>query len=124
LYEQEIRAVFRGQGTCGVPEFDIVLLGLGIDGHTASLFAHDAALEERERLVLPVHAPAGYEPRERITLTLPAISNAQRVIFLVSGPQKAAVLRAIFDQRRKTAAACPAARVRCRREIIWFISRQ
>lgn len=124
LYEEEIQAVFRGQGRCGVPEFDIVLLGLGTDGHTASLFANDAALEEKERMVMPVCAPAGYEPRERVTLTLRAINNAYQVIFLVSGQQKGAMLRSIFDQRRQTPAVCPAARVRCRTQTVWFISEQ
>ena len=69
----------------------LTLLGIGADGHTASLFPGDAALEERERLAVPVHAP----DVDRVTLTLPALNASHHVLFLAVGAEKAeAVARA------------------------------
>jgi len=78
----------------GDRELDLVLLGLGPDGHTASLFPHSPALAERERAAVAVEA--GLEPFvPRVTLTLPALERARIVLFLVAGPDKAdAVVRA------------------------------
>jgi len=86
-YEAELRAYFGSSP----PRFDLVLLGLGEDGHTASLFSGAAALQERERLVMPSLAPA--EPRQRLTLTYPVINNAARVFFMVAGEEKAEAVR-------------------------------
>lgn len=72
------------------PGFDLVLLGLGDDGHTASLFPHAPALAETRRFVVAAAAPR-FGPR--LTLTLPAINAAREVIFLVSGGAKSAALR-------------------------------
>jgi 6-phosphogluconolactonase len=80
-YEQALRE--------GPASFDILLLGLGPDAHCASLFPHDPALDERDRLVVGVEE-AGMEPFvPRVTLTLPAINAAQEVVFLVAGEEKA-----------------------------------
>ncbi len=74
---------------------DLVLLGIGGDGHTASLFPGSPALEERARRA--VAAPPGLEPFvERVTLTLPAIASARRVVFLVTGADKAEPTRRAF----------------------------
>jgi 6-phosphogluconolactonase len=75
------------------PRFDLVLLGLGIDGHTASLFPNSPALKEAVRWVVAVHAAAAAIPR-RLTLTLAVFNAARRVIFLSAGPEKAKVVRA------------------------------
>lgn len=97
-YEAELRAFFAlapGER----PRFDLVLLGLGRDGHTASLFPGSAALRERERLVM---APWVEEEKAfRITLTPPVLSRARGVLFLVSGGEKAAALRAALEDRRE-----------------------
>jgi 6-phosphogluconolactonase len=87
-YEQELRAA-------GPPKFDLLLLGLGPDGHTASLFPDQETLEERSRLVVGVETP-GREPMvPRVTLTLPALASAREIVFLVTGADKAdAVARA------------------------------
>jgi len=95
-YERELREQWPQTAW---PRFDLVLLGLGADGHTASLFPHDPVLEEREHWVRAVLAPAGYEIRRRITLTLPAINGARAIYFLVSGQGKAeAVSKALRGQ--------------------------
>jgi len=98
------------------PLFDITLLGLGADGHTASLLPGDPALEERERWVVPV---SHGRPEVRITLTLPAISSSRHVAFLVAGRSKAAALVSV----RAGDSRLPAARVRPVGELIWFVDR-
>jgi 6-phosphogluconolactonase len=92
-YEQALRAHF---GRWGVPRFDLVLLGVGADGHTASLFPGSAALTEKDRLV--IHHTGGVNQVARITLTLPVLNNASRVHFLVTGKAKASALRAAMER--------------------------
>jgi 6-phosphogluconolactonase len=88
-YEQELR-------DAGPPEFDLVLLGLGPDGHTASLFPGQESLSERVRLAIGV-PEAGLEPFvPRVTLTLPALALGRQVVFLVSGAAKADAVAAAF----------------------------
>ena len=84
-YEAELRAA-TGEG---VPALDLVLLGLGPDAHTASLFPHDPALGERERLVVGVETPGMAPLVPRVTLTLPVLNAAREVLFLVAGEDKA-----------------------------------
>lgn len=73
-----------------LPRFDMMLLGMGQDGHTASLFPGSPALAEKSRLVTEVYVPEKKE--DRITLTLPVINNSRCCMFLVSGPEKYAAL--------------------------------
>lgn len=90
-YETLLREHLGGQ-----PSFDLLLLGLGGDGHMASLFPGKPAVEERERLVVGVPEP-GLEPFvPRITLTVPVIRSAVRTIFLVAGADKAAAVARAF----------------------------
>jgi 6-phosphogluconolactonase len=98
------------------PLFNIMLLGLGSDGHTASLLPGDPALEERQRWVVPVSKG---RPEVRITLTLPVINSSRHVAFLVAGRSKAAALAAV----RAGDTRLPAARVRPVGELIWFVDR-
>jgi 6-phosphogluconolactonase len=93
-YEAEIRGFFR-VGAAEVPRFDLILLGMGSDGHTASLFPGTAALTERERLVV-----AHWVPRldsQRITLTFKVLNAAAVVHFLVVGEEKAAAVRSVLQ---------------------------
>ena len=98
------------------PLFDLTLLGLGADGHTASLLPGDSVIEERERWVAAVEHG---RPEVRITTTLPVIESSRRVAFLVSGSDKAAILKSIRDGNSEV----PAARVRPAGELIWFVDR-
>lgn len=93
-YEAELEDAF-GEG---VPSLDLVLLGLGPDAHTASLFPGDDALGERERRVVGVETPGMAPLVSRVTLTLPVLNAGKQVVFLISGEDKAeAVGRAFGD---------------------------
>jgi 6-phosphogluconolactonase len=82
------------EATCGRPPvLDVVHLGLGVDGHTASLLPGDDALEAAE----PVAITGTYEGHRRMTLTLPVIGRARLVVFLVTGESKAGVLRRVVE---------------------------
>ena len=90
-YERRVDEVFGDQ----LPAFDLILLGLGPDAHTCSLFPGDDALAERERRVVGVDQPGMAPLVARITLTLPVVNAAKRAVFLVTGADKAdAVTRA------------------------------
>ncbi len=105
-YERELR-IFHGitELSADRPLFDITLLGLGTDGHTASLFSGSAVLEERGRWVAAV---VGTKPEPRITLTYPALESSRETAFLVAGEGKRAVLERLF----RGDPGLPAARLR------------
>ena len=118
-YEECLRAEFAPENT-DWPRFDLILLGVGTDGHTASLFPGDSVLAESRRWVMPVlHAPK--PPPARVTLTLPVINHARRVFFVASGADKAPVLMEIL-QRNPAGASLPVQQI-CRSGGIveWFI---
>ena len=96
-YERELRRHF-GLGDGEFPRFDLVMLGLGDNRHTASLFPGDPAIHETQRMVVPVDVDA--EPRKRLTLTPPVINNAHHVMFLVAGQGKAAAVKDILEGPR------------------------
>lgn len=102
-YEAELRQQFGD----GIPAFDLVILGLGSDGHTASLFPGDAALQERARLVVAVDRP----DHARLTLTLPVLSAAAHAFFLVTGGEKRDALAQLLDGGDIPAARVASARV-------------
>jgi 6-phosphogluconolactonase len=94
-YERELLAppARPKQSTAPVPVLDLVLLGLGTDGHTASLFPHSPALGETERLVVPNE---GENTGPRLTLTVPVINAARRVVFVVTGAAKAGMVAEVL----------------------------
>jgi 6-phosphogluconolactonase len=119
-YEQTLRKFFslaRGE----FPRFDLILLGMGPDGHTASLFPETEALQEKSRLVV-----ANWVEKmqtSRITLTLPVLNAARCVAFLVSGTDKAAVLHEVLEGNAP-AEKYPSRLVQpSEGKLIWFIDR-
>lgn len=92
-YEETIRSIVPAAN--GLPTFDLVLLGMGEDGHTASLFPNTAALQETERLV--VHNEVPQLTATRITMTAPLINAGRQVVFLAGGGGKAARLSEVLD---------------------------
>ena len=94
--EEAAEAYERELEEASEPEFSLVLLGIGPDGHLASMFPDQGSLSERSRLVVGVEE-AGLEPFvPRVTLTLPALANAERVVFLATGAGKADAVAAAF----------------------------
>ena len=91
-YTQEMQRVF---GTNGIPAFDLIQLGMGPEGHTASLFPHQPSLSETERLVMPVTVPK--PPPDRLTFTPPLLDAARHVLFLATGADKQEALRAVIE---------------------------
>ena len=91
-YTDEMRRVFA---TNGIPSFDLIQLGMGPEGHTASLFPHQASLHEQQRLVMPVSVPK--PPPPRLTFTPPILNAAHNVLFLVTGSDKADAVQAVLE---------------------------
>jgi len=115
-YEARLRNFFHlapGQ----FPQFDLVLLGLGTDGHTASLFPGSAGLQEQSRLVI-----ANWVEKfqtHRISVTFPVLNQASDVMFLVSGPDKASIVRQIVDG--KASPPFPAQDVQPQGRLLWML---
>jgi 6-phosphogluconolactonase len=113
-YEALLHAVYGSEVLSPErPLFDLVLLGMGDNGHTASLFPGAASLDERTRWVLAVNGPA--EPR--ITLTYPAIDSSRAIAFLITGADKADVVRRVYEGDN----SLPASRVRSSGGVFWFL---
>ncbi len=93
-YEEDIKQTFKLKDDT-LPQFDVILLGLGEDGHTASLFPGTPVLQERRKLVTEVYVEKF--KAYRISMTLPLINNARHVIFLVSGKGKAGMLAEVLQ---------------------------
>lgn len=115
-YQNKLTQVFapaRGH----LPRFDLILLGMGEDGHTASLFPGHSLLREKGLWVAPIY-DSPKPPPERITLTLPVINNARQVIFMATGAQKAEPLSAIFKGNSKLPAGLV---LPSNGELHWFV---
>jgi 6-phosphogluconolactonase len=92
-YESEIRNTFKLEGA-ETPTFDLILLGMGDDGHTASLFPHTEGLNEMSPIVIANHVPQ--KDTYRITLTWPVINQGREVAFVIAGKDKAEVLSRVL----------------------------
>jgi 6-phosphogluconolactonase len=103
-----------------LPRFDLILLGMGVDGHTGSLFPGSPVLKEVFRPVAAVHAGAASIP-QRFTFTFPVINTAAHVMFLVAGAEKAKMLKAVLAE---PSSALPAAMVRpTNGRLVWLLDR-
>ncbi len=119
-YENELKTFFQlSQGT--PPRFDLILLGLGEDGHTASLFPESDALNETQRLVATTYLPK--LNAHRLTLTLPVLNESAEIYFLVAGKNKAAIVKELLGTD-PTIAKFPAQRIQpADGALTWFITR-
>jgi 6-phosphogluconolactonase len=116
-YERELKS-FHGAATLDParPLFDLVLMGVGPDGHTASLFPGNPAVEEMARWVVGVPR-AHVEPFvPRVSLTLPALGSCREMLFEAAGPDKRAILTRVFDGED-----LPANRARAAGETVWLV---
>jgi 6-phosphogluconolactonase len=119
LYEETINSFFKLKKG-DFPRFDFVLLGIGQDGHTSSLFPGNPVLLEKDRLVVPVSQKG--IPEKRITLTLPAINHADMVFFLISGLDKAEIVAKVLENKNKT--SFPANEIKpTQGNICWFLDK-
>jgi 6-phosphogluconolactonase len=119
-YETTLREVF-GSDSVQVPVFDLILLGIGTEGHTASLFPGSPLLHEKKKWV----GAAWVEKlsTDRISMTLPLLNNGRSVIFLVSGPEKANILRVVLTGD-KTPEIYPAQAIEpTHGELLWLVDR-
>lgn len=119
-YEQELYQCFR-LGAGAVPRFDLILLGLGPDGHTASLFPHTSALRVQDRLAVANEVPQ--LQTTRITLTAPVLNEARTILFLVAGADKAGAAQSVLEGPRDPE-RFPAQIIRPRDgEVTWLVDR-
>ncbi|HXW71591.1 MAG TPA: 6-phosphogluconolactonase [Methylocella sp.] len=117
LYEEALQAYYGGRFLDPErPLFNVTLLGLGEDGHIASLFPGNTALDERNTWATAV---IGAKPEARISLTYPALESSRDILILVSGPKKRAILRRVLENDQ----ALPACRVATRGKIHIFADR-
>ena len=119
LYEQELKSFYGADALDHAhPLFDLVLMGVGPDGHTASLFPDDAALEETTRWAVGVPR-ANVEPFvPRVTLTLPTLASCREMLFEVAGADKRAILTRLFAGEN-----LPANRARSTGETVWLVDK-
>ena len=111
-YERELNSFFSTK-----PGFDLVMLGIGDDGHTAALFPGTPSLKEKKHPAIAV-PPSGPIGAERITLTLPAINNAKNIIFMAAGSNKSKIIRGVIKNKKSR---LPAAMVKLQKGNILFL---
>ena len=118
-YEHELIREFAQKDSARFPVFDLILLGMGPDGHTCSLFPGHELLTEEDRWVAPIE-DSPKPPPKRITFTFPVLNHAARVAFVASGAVKADILRVVLDEPE---AGLPASRVRPASpgHLYWFV---
>lgn len=115
-YEDTLTA-FLKKGAYSMPEFDLILLGIGNDGHTASLFPNTPSLKETSCFVTSVSLK-DESRKDRITLTLPVINNSKNIIFLASGISKAGVIKEVIED---SSSQLPASMVRPEKGKLIFL---
>ena len=106
------------------PSFDLILLGMGTDGHTASLFPGSNFLDEKEKWLTAVEGNEGSPSIPRITLTLPVLNQAKNILFLISGNKKKKILNTILDKPEEAEKLYPAAHVKPSGNLIWVVAEE
>jgi 6-phosphogluconolactonase len=120
-YEKTLKTFFsKGPMSGGFPVFDLILLGMGRDGHTASLYPDNPALKEFKRWVTAVRAPASAPVRKRISITFPFINSSTRACFLVTGSEKTEIMKDVLKEESLKEKKIPSSMVNPKEEIIWF----
>jgi len=120
-YEQQLRLATKTSPSAK-PSLDLILLGLGEDGHTASLFPGAPVLRDHQRLIAATQSPK--DPPNRLTMTLGVINRASVILFVVAGASKAGVVRAILDPKTEAERRLPASLVEPEEgRLIWFLDR-
>jgi len=114
-YEEDIRRLFH-LGDDHFPDLDLIMLGIGEDGHTASLFPGTPSLAVTRSLAVPITTDR--VPHQRISLSLPVLTNAKRIMFLVTGANKAKRVKEIIEDEECT---LPAALVLQQSRGAWFV---
>jgi 6-phosphogluconolactonase len=114
-YESELRKFFGSEP----PAFDLQFLGLGPEGHTASLFPGSSALEEKQRWVVAVEAPV--QPPQRLTLTPVVLNQGRNTFFLVSGGEKSQIIAALRSEPASESSRYPAGRIQPAGRTLWFL---
>lgn len=116
-YEKVLRTFVAETG----PSFDVMLLGIGVEGHTASLFPGSPALMEQKRWAVGVKAPA--EPPIRISLTFPVLRRARATYFLAAGTDKEGIIATLRRASPEETAKLPVAMLQPEGEEIWFLDK-
>ena len=120
-YEQQLRLATKTSPSAQ-PSLDLILLGLGEDGHTASLFPGSPALRDHQRVIVATQSPK--DPPNRLTMTLAVINRASMILFLAIGTGKVGVVRAILDPKTEAERQLPASLVKPEEgRLIWFLDR-
>jgi 6-phosphogluconolactonase len=116
-YEADLRRFFGS----APPALDVQLLGLGVEGHTASLFPGSPALQEKKRWVAAVEAPA--KPPQRLTLTPVVLNQARNTFFLVCGADKRGIVAALRNEPESKPSQYPVGMIRPAGRVLWFLDK-